>query len=49
MSDYYPHRKYNRYPLERKRSYRFRMNHDAWAWVLVVLAIAGFILLEWVR
>lgn len=49
MSDYYPYRKYSRYPLERRRRYMFRMNHDAWAWVLVALMITAFVVLEWVR
>lgn len=35
-------------PANDKR-YRFRMNHDAWAWVLVAIAIGGFILLEVMR
>jgi hypothetical protein len=43
------YRKYSRYPLIRRRVYRFRMNHDAWAWVLVALMILAFVALEWVR
>ena len=35
-------------PANDKR-YRYRMNHDAWAWVLVAIAIGGFILLEVLR
>jgi hypothetical protein len=45
MSNYYPYRKYSRYPLER-RSYRWRMNHDAWCWLLVLAMIAVFVVLE---
>ena len=48
MSNYYPYRKYSRYPLER-RPYRWRMNHDAWCWLLVLAMIAVFVLLEFVR
>ena len=48
MSNYYPYRKYSRYPLER-RSYRWRMNHDAWCWLLVLVMIAVFVVLEFVR
>lgn len=49
MSDLYPYRRYARYPLERRRVYRFRMNHDTWAWVLVALMVAAFVVVEWVR
>ena len=48
MSNYYPYRKYSRYPLER-RSYRWRMNHDAWCCLLVLAMIAVFVALEFVR
>ena len=48
MSNYYPYRKYSRYPLER-RSNRWRMNHDAWCWLLVLAMIAVFVVLEFVR
>lgn len=48
MSNYYPYRKYSRYPLER-RPYRWRMNHDARCWLLVLAMIAVFVLLEFVR
>lgn len=47
MSNYYPYRKYSRYPLER-RPYRWRMNHDAWCWLLVLAMIAVFVVLEFV-
>jgi hypothetical protein len=47
MSEIY--RKYAKYPMIRKRSYRWRMNHDAWCWVLVLVMIAVFVVLEWVR
>ena len=48
MSNYYPYRKYSRYPLER-RPYRWRMNHDAWCWLLMLAMIAVFVALEFVR
>lgn len=47
MSDIY--RKYAKYPLIRQRRYRWRMNHDAWCCVLVLVMIAVFVVLEWVR
>lgn len=46
---YYPYRKYARYPLVRRRVYRFRMNHDVWAWVLVMMMVLVFVALEWLR
>ena len=49
MSDYYPYRKYSRYPMERRRRYHWRMNHDAWCWLLVLAMIAVFVVLEFVR
>lgn len=49
MSDYFPYRKYSRHPLERRRRYRFRMNHDVWCWLLVLAMIAVFVVLEFVR
>ncbi len=48
MSDYFRYRKYSRYPLERRR-YHWRMNHDAWCWLLVAMMIAVFVALEFVR
>lgn len=42
----HPYRKYSRYPLERRRRYHWRMNHDAWAWLLVAMTLAAFLLLE---
>lgn len=40
----FPYRKYNRYPLVRRR-----MNHDVWCWLLVLAMIAVFVVLEFVR
>lgn len=31
------------------KQYRFRANHDVWAWVLVAMMLALFVALEWVR
>ena len=49
MSDLFRYRKYSRHPLERRRVYRFRMNHDAWCCLLVLAMIAVFVALEFVR
>jgi hypothetical protein len=47
---HFPYRKYvYNLVIRRKRSYRWRMNHDAWCWVLVLVMIAVFVVLEWVR
>ena len=46
----YPYRRYNRYPYIRKqRRYWLRNNHDLWAWIMVAITIAAFVILDWTR
>lgn len=46
----YPHRKYARFPLvRRRRAAAWRLNHDAWAWALVAVTLLAFVALEWLR
>lgn len=46
----YPHRKYARYPLiRRRRRYLWRLNHDAWAVAFVVALLLVFLALDLVR
>ena len=45
----FPYRKYNRYPLERRRRYVFRMNHDFWQWVFIVGILVWFVVMEVMR
>lgn len=46
---HYPYRKYTRYPYIRQRRYWLRLNHDIWAWIMVIATIAAFIILDWTR
>ena len=45
----FPYRRYAKYPLIRKRRYTWRMNHDAWAIVMVGAMILVFVALEVAR
>jgi len=46
---HFPYRRYAKYPLIRKRRYTWRMNHDAWAVVMVGAMILVFVALEVLR
>jgi len=45
----YPYRKYARYPLERRRRYLWRFNHDAWAVAFVIALLLVFLALDLLR
>jgi len=48
--DDFPYRRYTLGKVRRRKQwYRWRMNHDAWAVVMVLAMIAVFVILEMVR
>lgn len=50
MSDeHFPYRRYQRYPLARRRRYRWRLHHDGWCWGLGLGWLAFFLALAWMN
>lgn len=48
-NEHFPYRRYQRYPLRRRRVYRLRMNHDFWQWVFIIGIVVWFVVMEVTR
>lgn len=52
MADHFPYRKYGRnasYERRRRRRHGWRLNHDVWAWLFVVVILGWLLVMEWLR